>query len=52
MTCRHCHDDIYEVIQVTGPPILVHQKTGLRHCNADFEVKASTIAEPAEVKSV
>jgi hypothetical protein len=48
MTCRYCHDQIYETAQQNGPAILVHEKTGLHHCNADFEVKHGTVATPTE----
>lgn len=51
MICRYCHDEIYFVPQHLGPEVLVHAKSGLRHCNPNFEATASTVAEPEEAKS-
>jgi hypothetical protein len=49
MICRHCHQEIYEVPQHTGPDVLVHTKTGFSHCNADWEVRGGNVATPMEV---
>jgi hypothetical protein len=52
MTCRFCHDEIYEVPQHTGPDVLVHKKSGLRHCNTDWEIREEgTVATPMEAKA-
>lgn len=49
MICLYCNKEIDEVTQHLGPNILVHLATGYHHCNADWEVRGSTVATPKEV---
>jgi hypothetical protein len=47
--CAHCNQPIYEVTQHAGPDVLVHEKNGYVHCNADWEVHGGTVAMAKEV---